>query len=308
MRPRPRCGPPVPRHPRPGRRSGASAGLLSIAFAPDYPKSQRFYVYYTNNEGNIEIDEFKRGIVDTAPAGGTRRKVIRSSTRRGSNHNGGQLQFGPDGNLCSPAPATVAAAAIRRATRRTRQQPARQADPDRPAPARAPRLRDPADNPFVGRPARDEIYALRAAQPVPLLLRPADRRARDRRRRPGSLSRRSTYESRAAARGANFGWDALRGRSPLRLAGRRRAPRPGEHAADLRLHPQPRRLRDHRRLRGPRHAAAERLRGRYVYADNCDGPCGASCPRTRTAPNDRVLGLASRARARSARAPTGRST
>ena len=33
-------------------------GLLSIAFPPDYATSGLFYVFFTNNNGNIEIDEF----------------------------------------------------------------------------------------------------------------------------------------------------------------------------------------------------------------------------------------------------------
>ena len=36
-------------------------GLLSIAFPPDYASSRRFYVYYTDRGGTIQIDEFKRG-------------------------------------------------------------------------------------------------------------------------------------------------------------------------------------------------------------------------------------------------------
>ncbi len=40
--------------------AGNEQGLLSIAFAPDYAQSQRFYVAFTNNNGSIEIDEFHR--------------------------------------------------------------------------------------------------------------------------------------------------------------------------------------------------------------------------------------------------------
>src|SRR3954452_5606341 len=35
-------------------------GLLSVAFPPDYERSGRFYVYYTDNSGDIRIDEFHR--------------------------------------------------------------------------------------------------------------------------------------------------------------------------------------------------------------------------------------------------------
>src|SRR3954447_4425773 len=37
---------------------GAERGLLSIAFPPDYKEGGRFYVYFVNNGGSIEIDEY----------------------------------------------------------------------------------------------------------------------------------------------------------------------------------------------------------------------------------------------------------
>ena len=40
--------------------AGSEQGLFSMAFAPDYPQSRRFYVAFTNNNGEIEIDEFRR--------------------------------------------------------------------------------------------------------------------------------------------------------------------------------------------------------------------------------------------------------
>ena len=38
--------------------AGGERGLLSMAFAPDYAKSKRFYVYYTGGDGDIHIQEF----------------------------------------------------------------------------------------------------------------------------------------------------------------------------------------------------------------------------------------------------------
>ena len=37
-------------------------GLLSIAFDPHYAHNQLFYAYYTNCDGNIEIDEFRASV------------------------------------------------------------------------------------------------------------------------------------------------------------------------------------------------------------------------------------------------------
>ena len=72
--------------------SGGERGLLSIAFPPDYRRSHRFYVYYTDRQGNIRIDEFKRGSA-TRAARGSRRAVVEIPHPVNSNHNGGQLQF-----------------------------------------------------------------------------------------------------------------------------------------------------------------------------------------------------------------------
>ena len=72
--------------------SGGERGLLSIAFPPDYRQSGRFYVYDTDPEGNIRIDEFRRGSA-TRAARGSRRAVVRIPHPVNSNHNGGQLQF-----------------------------------------------------------------------------------------------------------------------------------------------------------------------------------------------------------------------
>jgi glucose/arabinose dehydrogenase len=72
-------------------------GLLSMAFAPDYDESGRFYVYFTRNDGDIVVRQYRRssGNADVADRG-SRREVLRIEHSRYPNHNGGQLQIGPD--------------------------------------------------------------------------------------------------------------------------------------------------------------------------------------------------------------------
>ena len=70
----------------------------------------------------------------------------------------------------------------------------------------------PNGNPFAGGDGRQRDLLARPAQPVPLLVRPPQRRPRDRRRRSGRASRRSTTRPSESARGANFGWDAFEGK------------------------------------------------------------------------------------------------
>src|SRR4051794_28483125 len=80
--------------------SGGERGLLSMAFAPDYATSGRFYVYYTNRpNGDIEVDEYQRSNNPDVAGGPTKQPLFTISHSEFANHNGGQLQFGPDGLL-----------------------------------------------------------------------------------------------------------------------------------------------------------------------------------------------------------------
>ena len=73
--------------------SDGERGLLSVAFPPDYKQSGRFYVYYTDQAGNIRIDEFQRAPAPTRAEPGSRRTVISIPHPVNANHNGGQMQF-----------------------------------------------------------------------------------------------------------------------------------------------------------------------------------------------------------------------
>jgi glucose/arabinose dehydrogenase len=80
--------------------SGEEQGLLSMAFAPDYRTSGLFYVYYTDGPGNVRIVQYHRAGSDPNRADSTSaRNVLTIDHHTESNHNGGQLQFGPDGDL-----------------------------------------------------------------------------------------------------------------------------------------------------------------------------------------------------------------
>ncbi len=78
--------------------SGGEQGLLGLAFAPDYASSGRFYVFYTDTNGDERVVEYRRGSSpDRADPGSARTLLVQADTE--SNHNGGQLAFGPDGLL-----------------------------------------------------------------------------------------------------------------------------------------------------------------------------------------------------------------
>jgi glucose/arabinose dehydrogenase len=75
-------------------RSGGEQGLLSVAFHPKYATNHLFYVDYTALNGNTVIAEFRAG-----GARPTQTRVLANFGDPASNHNGGQLVFGPDGRL-----------------------------------------------------------------------------------------------------------------------------------------------------------------------------------------------------------------
>lgn len=77
-------------------RSGGEQGLLSVAFHPDYARTRRFYVNYTDLRGDTRVAEYRSDGVRALPA--TRRELLRVAQPY-ANHNGGQVVFGPDGRL-----------------------------------------------------------------------------------------------------------------------------------------------------------------------------------------------------------------
>lgn len=79
--------------------SGGERGLLGFVPAPDFTTSGTFYVYLTNPAGNVELRRYRtvtgnRDLADLATA-----DVILAKAQPQSNHNGGWIEFGPDGFL-----------------------------------------------------------------------------------------------------------------------------------------------------------------------------------------------------------------
>jgi glucose/arabinose dehydrogenase len=78
--------------------SGGERGLLGIAFHPRYAQNGFFYVNYTDLQGHTVIARY-RVSNDPNRADAASAKTILTVQQPFSNHNGGQLQFGPDGYL-----------------------------------------------------------------------------------------------------------------------------------------------------------------------------------------------------------------
>lgn len=196
-----------------GVTSGGEQGMLSVAFPPDYQRTRRFYVYYTDHRGDIRIDEFRRRSPVTA-APNSRRPILHIRHREFSNHNGGQLAFlgnhlyvgtGDGGGGGDPQGNAQ--------NRRSLLGKLLRIDPRR-GQERAYRI--PPNNPFVGRPGRPEIFSYGLRNPW----RFSFDRARGRPPRlaiadVGQDSQEEVnYVSLRGAHGANFGWNLREGFAP----------------------------------------------------------------------------------------------
>jgi hypothetical protein len=79
--------------------NGREQGLLCLAFDPDYAENRTFYVNYTDRDGTTKVDSYRASGEDPDRAEPGSRNELLSISQPYSNHNGGQLQFGPDGHL-----------------------------------------------------------------------------------------------------------------------------------------------------------------------------------------------------------------
>lgn len=81
--------------------SGNERGLLGLAFHPLFESNRRFFVYYTRQtDGAIEIAEYEQNVNNPNSANSTVVRIIITIPHPGqSNHNGGTIEFGPDGYL-----------------------------------------------------------------------------------------------------------------------------------------------------------------------------------------------------------------
>ncbi len=78
--------------------TGSEQGVLSLAFHPNYASNGFFYVSYTDTSGDSQIVRYTvSGNPDVANAGSA--LPILSVAQPFSNHNGGDIHFGPDGYL-----------------------------------------------------------------------------------------------------------------------------------------------------------------------------------------------------------------
>jgi hypothetical protein len=272
--------------------TGGERGLLSIAFDPHYRRNRLFYAFYTNPAGNLQIDEFRaRSSRDARER--SRRRVIVIRHPGAANHNGGQLQFGPDGRLYVGTGDGGGAG-----------DPRENAQDKRSLLGKLLRInphkhgsrpyRTPRGNPYAGKPGKNEIFARGLRNPY--------RFAFDRDRIViGDVGQNGweevDYETRRNLRGANFGWDHFEGDHRFNYPGDNEARRPNHHDRPIFEYRHTGRKCESfggcsiiggyvvrkRKLRS--------LHGRYLYADFYAGKLRSFVARRRGARRDRGLGV-----------------
>ena len=268
-----------------------------MAFPPRYRRSGRFYVFYTDRAGDISIDEFRRDGPDRALVS-SRRRVLRQR-HLGTNHKGGQLQFGPDGMLYvglgdgggvgDPGGNAQDLRTLLGKVLRIDPRPRRGHASD-PGPWRARGYRIPRDNPFVGLPAaRPEIYAYGLRNPYRFSF---DRPSGDLviadvgeyRVEEVNFVVNQPGRGRAPDGGYNFGWNVFEGSRPYRGGSA-----PGYVPPVI-----------ERPHGGPcaviggyivRDRSLHGLYGRYVYGDFCDPELRMATLEGGGAVGDRALGV-----------------
>ncbi len=266
--------------------SGGERGLLSMAFAPDYPTSGLLYVYYTRQtDGSIQIAELhvSGGVADPRSL----RPVIDISHPGQSNHNGGQLQFGPDGYLYfatgdgggSDDPNDNGQDLTARLGKLLRIDPRRSGDSPYTA---------PADNPFSGPGQAREIWSYGLRNPYRFSFDRLTGALTIGDVGQGAREEVDYVPGASAGRGLNFGWDCREGLLPLTFT---TAPCTGPFTDPIHDY-------DHGggacAITGGyvvRDPGLTELYGRYVYADYCVGQIRSLTPAVPRATGDRSEGI-----------------
>jgi hypothetical protein len=282
--------------------SGSEQGLLSIAFHPDYERNRLLYVYFTDRNGDNVVYEFRRKRK-------SRVRALRSSGRRvlliehpddASNHNGGQLQFGPkkllfiapgDGGSTPTAaqdPNNLRGKLLRIDPRRQVPRKGKKGKGKKRVAASAGRApyRIPKGNPFAaGRPGADEVFALGLRNPFRFsfdratgALTIGDVGAADREE--------IDYRNSGAIAGVNFGWPRFEGTLLVNPS----VPAPGAVPPIFEYDRNAGRcvVTGGYVVRDPRLPS---LVGRYLYADFCLGQLRSFVPSQAGASGDAPLGL-----------------
>ena len=185
---------------------GVEAGLLGLAFHPNYQINGRFFVNYVRDGPNgleTVVAEYAVSPEDANLALKASEKIVLRFQQDTDHHNGGMLEFGPDGFLyIGTGDGGIHQDHLGRAQDLgTLLGKILRIDVDSDTPYAVP-----PDNPFVGAPGRDEIWAYGLRNPW--------RFSFDRltgRLIAGDVGRTSREEVDLIVRGGNYGWNIMEG-------------------------------------------------------------------------------------------------
>ena len=79
--------------------AGGERGLLGLAFHPEFATNRRLFVHYSRAGDGATVVSELRASADLSSADAGSERIILTLTQPFANHNGGQLEFGPDGYL-----------------------------------------------------------------------------------------------------------------------------------------------------------------------------------------------------------------
>jgi len=249
-------------------------GLFSMALAPDYATSGLFYVFYTRDSGlsderyYLRVEEFRRSAIDPDVADLASGRILLEINHPDSTvHNGGQLQFGPDGLLYISVGDGGPQGDPNGNGQNTQVLLGKllRINPNGTMPFQ---YSIPADNPFAGAtPGADEIYAYGLRNPWRFSF---DRLTGD--LTIGDVGfndwEEVDYMPNGTGRGANFGWNCFEGDHPLSPAPTACDPLPGNHTPPVLEYPHP--VSGASAVTGGyviRDGALPGLLGRYIYGD-----------------------------------------
>ena len=267
--------------------SGGERGLLSMAFATDFASSGRFYVYYTSRpSGDIQVDQF------TASGSGvdlaSRRPIITIPHPGFANHNGGQLQVGPDGMLYL-ATGDGGGGGDPNGNAQNLDSLLGKVLRIDPRASGSSAYAVPPDNPFVGGPGADEIWSYGLRNPYRFSFDRGTGAVAIGDVGQGQWEEVDYDPGPNAGRGDNFGWNCREGAHTFSTSGRCAGAGPFTEPIFEYSHAS-----GGCSITGGyvvRDESLGDLFGRYVYADYCAGQIRSLVPGTPSASGDRSEGL-----------------
>ena len=245
--------------------SGGERGLLGLAFHPDYAANGRFYVDFTDPAGDTRVVEYRRASADRADPASARTLI--GIDQPFENHNGGALNFGPDGDLYVATGDGGSGGDPNGNGQNTDTLLGKLLRIDVDGRTGGLPYGIPADNPFASGGGKPEVYSYGLRNPWRFSF---DRLLGD--LWIGDVGQDAVEEidhrGKGRGRGVNFGWNAFEGRSSFKGAGAIRGAKPVPPVAQYSHGAAGCSVTGGYVYRGTR---AKGLIGRYVYADFCSG-------------------------------------